>query len=517
METNLKDKLKQLIAQGRLQHALELLFIAMNKYMTTNSDKINNRYDEMIMLSGRLNGLLQKVGKGIISNEHAQIEERQITNTFLDYVNGFDDEFYKYAELIPELHNEDELVDIKQDKGSDNLRQKIQSISENQQTFEFDIFLSFSSKDRDFTRPVWETLRGYGLRVFLSDENLQSNAGMSFTQKIQYGLAHSKHLVLVCSQEAMKSEWVTAEWETFFNEFSTKDKDRRLIVLKGPDFDMNLVPLMLRRLQLADNARQILDSLVTEAEILEKEKLKNMKEKQLREADRLKKIEDEQRRKQEVLEKEALEELQNKKTEKEAEFNYWNQAKAQNTENSYRQYLGKYPTGRYASDAKNLLTRLKNEDQRERETEKVKSTQKHPQKTKPKQSKKILLIILIIVVVFIGGLVVKNTVFNTTNNKTQIDKKELLIWKNAKRENTTKAYRQYIANFPKGRYVREAKQIILDLENTPDDAKEETAWQAAKNRNTLSAYQKFIKAFPKGNHYDDAMKAIRILESKENK
>jgi hypothetical protein len=118
--------------------------------------------------------------------------------------------------------------------------------------YKYDLFLSFSSKDIDFVKPIWEKLINNGLNVFFFKESLKGEIGRYFDQAIENALEQSKDFLLICTPNAMKSEWVEAEYRTFFNEFYMKNrKERRLIILEGKGFDISSIPLMMRRLQIA--------------------------------------------------------------------------------------------------------------------------------------------------------------------------------------------------------------------------------------------------------------------------
>ena len=123
--------------------------------------------------------------------------------------------------------------------------------------FEYDVFLSFSSKDEEIVRPIWQELSLSGLRVFWSDETLKNNAGQSFFKVIQSSLEKSQHLILICTEDALSSKWVQLEYETFFSNYHLKHEHyRRLILLPQKGFDLSSLPPFLRNIQIASSVSE---------------------------------------------------------------------------------------------------------------------------------------------------------------------------------------------------------------------------------------------------------------------
>jgi len=109
--------------------------------------------------------------------------------------------------------------------------------------FNYDVFLSFSSKDEEAAKPVWQELSLSGLRVFWSDETLKRNVGQSFFEVAQEALMSSRHLVLLMSANAAESEWVKLEYQTFFNLCHMPTKGgRRLIIHPIGGYDIARLP-----------------------------------------------------------------------------------------------------------------------------------------------------------------------------------------------------------------------------------------------------------------------------------
>ncbi len=98
--------------------------------------------------------------------------------------------------------------------------------------FTFDVFLSYSSKDRNVVRDVAERLRADGLNVWFDEWILKP--GDSIPAKIDEGLELSRVLVLCMSAHAFGSEWSQLEAGTFrFRD--PLNKERRFIPLRLDD------------------------------------------------------------------------------------------------------------------------------------------------------------------------------------------------------------------------------------------------------------------------------------------
>ena len=98
--------------------------------------------------------------------------------------------------------------------------------------FQYDVFLSHSSKDKAVVRPLAERLRADGLKVWFDEWVLKP--GDSIPAKIEAGLEHSRVLVLCLSAHAFGSDWASLEAGTFrFRD--PLNKDRRFIPLRFDD------------------------------------------------------------------------------------------------------------------------------------------------------------------------------------------------------------------------------------------------------------------------------------------
>lgn len=132
----------------------------------------------------------------------------------------------------------------------------------------YDIFISFATEDSEEVHSIYEFLKSTGYEVFLSEESLKDKMGMSFVQELEEALSNSRNLLVYCSASAMKSKWVTVEWQTFFTEFYMSDKNhqRSILLYRGNNFSEKEIPLMLRTFQMVDQLASITASLKTISE-----------------------------------------------------------------------------------------------------------------------------------------------------------------------------------------------------------------------------------------------------------
>jgi hypothetical protein len=98
--------------------------------------------------------------------------------------------------------------------------------------FDFDVFLSHSTKDKVLVRAIAERLRQDGLRVWFDEWVLKP--GDSVPAKIEQGLERSRVLVLCMSVNAFGSDWAQLEAGTFrFRD--PLNEERRFLPLRLDD------------------------------------------------------------------------------------------------------------------------------------------------------------------------------------------------------------------------------------------------------------------------------------------
>ncbi len=98
--------------------------------------------------------------------------------------------------------------------------------------FNYDVFLSYSSKDKDIVRDIAERLRSDGLRVWFDEWIIKP--GDSIPYKVDKGLEQTRVLVLCMSANAFGSDWAILESYTYrFRD--PLNKERRFIPLRLDD------------------------------------------------------------------------------------------------------------------------------------------------------------------------------------------------------------------------------------------------------------------------------------------
>ena len=90
---------------------------------------------------------------------------------------------------------------------------------------------------------VTEELKSNKLSVFEAHNTLQKKIGHSFIETLQEAIIDSKDFVLVWTQNAVSSDWVKKEYETFINKCNIAVREnRRIIIYVTKEEDIKLLP-----------------------------------------------------------------------------------------------------------------------------------------------------------------------------------------------------------------------------------------------------------------------------------
>jgi hypothetical protein len=98
-----------------------------------------------------------------------------------------------------------------------------------EKSFEFDVFLSYSSRDETRVRRVAEALKRAGLRIFFGGDSVEP--GRDIYLKIEEGLERSRIFLLFLSRAALESQWVNLERSTALYRDPTNQAGRFVPVL----------------------------------------------------------------------------------------------------------------------------------------------------------------------------------------------------------------------------------------------------------------------------------------------
>lgn len=108
------------------------------------------------------------------------------------------------------------------------------------------IFLSHSSKDKDFVRELAERLKHFGVKVWLDEAEM--NIGDSLTQKIGQAIDEADFVGVVLSRNSVNSDWVQRELQIAIE----KELEKRKVVVLPLLLEKVKVPPFLRDKLYAD-------------------------------------------------------------------------------------------------------------------------------------------------------------------------------------------------------------------------------------------------------------------------
>lgn len=257
--SNIRNKafFQNLISEDRLKEALRELMLLINNTIEGNPRQHGNEFlkklsTALIINLGKLNGLEHDLVLGVIDNETRKITLAEIRKSTLVILDKIPSNFWNSQSHDSKISLEDELIT------------KVSKLHEKEnENFTYDIFFCFSTKDRNEAQPIWDILRGYGLNVFVSDEDLQSSVGYNFIDKIDEAISNSQHLILYATKNALDSVYVRDEYQAFYSDHHVKDPENRLIfVFKSKSLSIGELPRVLKTKQIASNVKSVIKSLV---------------------------------------------------------------------------------------------------------------------------------------------------------------------------------------------------------------------------------------------------------------
>ncbi len=144
----------------------------------------------------------------------------------------------------------------------------------------------------------------------------------------------------------------------------------------------------------------------------------------------------------------------------------WLEAQAEHTQAGYQAHLDRFPDGRHATEARALIEEFRQVELRaERE-------------------------------------------------RAERQRQDDLAWEKARGSGTLAALDDYIAAWPGGLHVQQARQMRQRLQGDSNDA---ASFEAAAKAHTIEAYRNYISAYPAGRHVTAAQQAIDELTLRPSK
>ena len=111
----------------------------------------------------------------------------------------------------------------------------------------FDVFISYKSKDTLYAKLVYDILCSQGLKVFYSKESLPRMGSDEYREQIDLVIDQSKNMVIVASSgEHIMSRWIKYEWGLFLGEKLAGRKKGNLITILAEGLSVENLPISLR-------------------------------------------------------------------------------------------------------------------------------------------------------------------------------------------------------------------------------------------------------------------------------
>jgi len=244
-----KGMLMEMISKGETPEALEALLAFLPQE--------HKDYGKFILLKGQWNTAQNQIHLGLEDRQSIRVEFNRISNATLEFVKDLS------VSTLPssiELHN------------SIKTRDKIlQIVADNSEEYKYDLFFSFSNQDTNAAKEICDKLRGYGLRIFFSADDMRLKGGHQFSEVINDALEGSRHFLLYCTPSAMMSKWVSIEYTTFHDQIHINNsKSRRFLIFEGYGFSDKLLSIIHKNNQRVTNVDEILNVLLPDLSITPK-------------------------------------------------------------------------------------------------------------------------------------------------------------------------------------------------------------------------------------------------------
>ena len=238
-----KQYIKQLLTSDP-KGAIDRLLLLINQ--SHNTKLIKEHEHNLILNQGRYLGAESEYKSGLISRELFYTERQNVVNSILGVIDSLPKDLFVAKNAEFDILQQADLT-------FNETIDKVVKYS-NASAFEYDIFFSFSSKDKIQAKLIVDELRGIGFKVFFSDEDLKKYVGLSFVDKIGFALQNSSHFIWHCTPNSAKSPWVKNEFGIFYTQIHMQSpQERQFFILEGEGFLESDIPLFYLNIQTKPN------------------------------------------------------------------------------------------------------------------------------------------------------------------------------------------------------------------------------------------------------------------------
>lgn len=149
----------------------------------------------------------------------------------------------RHEELLVEYYSLGSQTILPPAKNEDNRKEAATLNTSVSETSQPRVFISHSSKDKDFVRKLTSDLKAHNLAVWFDEQEL--GVGDSIVQGVSEGLKNTDYFILVISQNSLQSKWVQQEFNSaMMSELSGKG----VVVLPIRIDDASVPPLLTDRI-----------------------------------------------------------------------------------------------------------------------------------------------------------------------------------------------------------------------------------------------------------------------------
>lgn len=157
--------------------------------------------------------------------------------------------FFEYSFLIRALKKElkDVLCQISLENVSiESLLSGIE-VEQRETDYQWDVFISYSSKDADIVETILDDLKRHGITYWLDKEEILP--GDHITRSIESGLKNSRFVMPCFSQNQLKSGWCQAEFEAALTSILSGKSKQKILPLILDDLNPDDIPPLISNIK----------------------------------------------------------------------------------------------------------------------------------------------------------------------------------------------------------------------------------------------------------------------------